>query len=75
MLRDELLTIQEAADTCKISIRTMYRWLAVGRLPAVRIGNVTRIRRTDMETFLENHLSKAPIKQTGRVLRESSNDT
>ena len=61
----ELLTVQEAADVCKVSIRPLFRWLADGRLPAVRIGNVTRIRRTDLEDFLERLLSRSPKRVGG----------
>ena len=66
----ELLTVQETADACKVSVRTMFRWLAKGRLPAVRVGNVTRIRCSDLEAFLENHLSETPKKQEGYAPRE-----
>jgi len=59
----ELLTIQETADNCRVSVRTVFRWLAAERLPAVRIGNVTRVRLSDLEVFLEEHLSNAPKMQ------------
>lgn len=54
----DLLTVQEAADACKISIRTMFRWLRDGKLPAVRIGKVTRIRHADLVEFIDAHLNK-----------------
>ena len=63
----DLLTVQEAADACRVSLRTMFRWLKEGRLPAVRVGNVTRIRLVDLEEFIASHLSEVP---KGNIVRE-----
>jgi len=35
-LKDELLTVAEAATLLKVTPHTIYRWIANGRLPAVR---------------------------------------
>lgn len=34
----ELIGLQEAADQCDVSYRTVRRWVAEGRLNAVRVG-------------------------------------
>jgi excisionase family DNA binding protein len=34
----ELIGLQEAADRCGVDYRTMRRWIAAGRINAVRIG-------------------------------------
>lgn len=34
----ELIGLQEAADYCDVSYRTVRRWVASGRLNAVRVG-------------------------------------
>ena len=67
MVCPEFLTVQETADALRISIRTVYRWLAAGRLPAVRVGNVTRIRRVDLDAFVHAHLSEAPQPTVDRA--------
>ena len=63
MCNIDVMTVQEAADICKVSLRTVFRWLCEGKLPAVRIGNVTRIRRVDLEAFFEDYLSETPSWQ------------
>ena len=55
--KNEMLTVSEVADICRISPRTVFRWLSKGQLQAVRIGNVTRIRREDLEAFFQAHLT------------------
>jgi len=34
-----LLTIQEVADWAKVSTKTIYRWIADNKIPAIRLGN------------------------------------
>lgn len=34
----ELIGLREAADRCGVHYRTVRRWIADGRLPAVRVG-------------------------------------
>jgi excisionase family DNA binding protein len=36
-----LLMIQEVADWAKVSTKTVYRWIADNRIPAVRLGDRT----------------------------------
>ena len=36
-----LLTIQEVADWAKVSTKTVYRWIADDKIPAIRLGNRT----------------------------------
>jgi excisionase family DNA binding protein len=49
-LKDELLTVAEAAALLKVSRHTIYRWIAEGRLPAVRYSRrVVRLRRHEVE--------------------------
>ena len=36
--RRELIGLQEAADRCGVHYRTIRRWVADGRLDAVRVG-------------------------------------
>lgn len=52
---EELLTTIEAATFCKVSPRTLERWIASGLLPVVRVGKVRRIRASDLRTLLTPH--------------------
>jgi excisionase family DNA binding protein len=49
----ELLTVQETAALLKVSDGTVRRHVATGRLPAVRVGRLIRIRREAVERFFQ----------------------
>ena len=40
--------------------RTVYGWLRRGKLPALKLGRLWRIRREDLEAFLEGARARAP---------------
>lgn len=52
-----LLTVHEVADLFQVSSRTVFRWMERGWLPAIRVGNITRIRPEDLEAFFDAHRS------------------
>lgn len=53
MAESEQLTVKEVLDEWKISRRTLYNWIQEG-LPVTRLSQRTiRIRRGDLERFLE----------------------
>jgi excisionase family DNA binding protein len=49
----ELLTVQETAKILKVSQMTVRRYIASGKLSAVRIGRTVRIRREALENAIE----------------------
>jgi excisionase family DNA binding protein len=53
--QSNLMTITEVAEYFRISEQTVYRWLSRGILTAIRVGNVTRIRREDLQAFIDAH--------------------
>ncbi len=54
---EQMLTVPDIAELCKVSARTVYRWIAEQGLPVVQIGGVTRIRPADLEVFFQTHYS------------------
>lgn len=52
-MEDEFYTPEEVAALLKVSRQAVYNWIARGRLKAVKAERVTRIRRADLETFLQ----------------------
>lgn len=49
----EFCTVTEAARVLDVSRTTVWRWIAEGRLPALRLGGRTiRIRKPDVEKML-----------------------
>ncbi|TMJ93239.1 MAG: helix-turn-helix domain-containing protein [Actinobacteria bacterium] len=47
-----LLRVEEVAERLRVKAPTVYRWIADGRLPAVRFSRIVRVRDTDLEAFL-----------------------
>jgi excisionase family DNA binding protein len=48
-----LLTVDETAATLRLSIRSVRRLIADGKLATVRIGRVIRIRETTLLALIE----------------------
>jgi excisionase family DNA binding protein len=50
----ELIGLQEAADYCDVSYRTVRRWIADGRINAVRVGpRLLKVSADDLDAFLQ----------------------
>ncbi len=49
----EFLTTDEVLGYLRINARTVYRLIRTGELPAVRIGRQWRIRRCDLDTWID----------------------
>ena len=47
----EWLTTGQVADYLQVSVSTVYRWVAEGRLPAYKIGNTRRFRRDEVDAL------------------------
>jgi excisionase family DNA binding protein len=52
---DHFLTTEEVLDYLQVNLRTVYRLIKAGRIPAVRVGRQWRFRRKDIETWLESN--------------------
>jgi len=51
--QEMFLTPQEVADTLKVSIFTVRRWIGQKELPAYKVGRGWRIARTDFDHWLQ----------------------
>jgi excisionase family DNA binding protein len=52
----EWLTVQTAADRASVSTKTVRRWMdRSDSLPYTRVDGVVRIRRQDLDAWLERH--------------------
>lgn len=56
-MSQDLMTIEEAARLLGVSHLTVYRLIKRGRLRALRVGRDFRIRRSDMDRYLDARLS------------------
>ena len=53
---DQLLTVKEAAKTLAVTEAAIRKWLYQRRLPGVKVGRLTRVRREDVEAVIAHGL-------------------
>jgi len=63
----EDLTPREVADELGVTVRTVQRWIAGGRLPASRIGSRVRVSRSSLATVAEGAEPRRWHTLRGRV--------
>ena len=51
-LTPQLLTPDEAAEVCRVSTKTIYRWVKSGDLKAIRLGRIIRITVCELNHFI-----------------------
>lgn len=54
-----LMKVPEVAEQTGLATSYVWRLVAQGELPVVRIGRTVRIRPVDLERFIEERLSNA----------------
>ena len=54
-LPSRMLLVQEIADHCQVSERTVWRWIRGGELKVCRFGRCTRISEKDFAKFLRGN--------------------
>jgi excisionase family DNA binding protein len=57
--RARFLTVAEVAATLRVSNMTVYRLIAAGQLPAVRVGKSYRLREDDVDKYLADRYTEA----------------
>lgn len=53
--KEEYVTIREAADYLRVSLRTAYRWIDQGKLKYFRAGSSTRIPLSELDRFISEN--------------------
>jgi excisionase family DNA binding protein len=52
------LTTEEVLEYLQVNLRTVYRLIKAGKIPAVRVGRQWRFRKRDIDGWLENQRSR-----------------
>src|SRR5690349_17925792 len=52
MSEDHFLTTEEVLDYIQVNLRTIYRLIKAGKIPAVRVGRQWRFRKHDIDAWL-----------------------
>jgi excisionase family DNA binding protein len=54
MVDEGFLTTEEVLEYLQVNLRTVYRLIKAGRIPAVRVGRQWRFRKRDIDAWLES---------------------
>src|SRR6185295_5237651 len=60
------VTTEDVLDYLHINVRTIYRLIRAGRLPAYRVGRQWRFRRHDLEHWLQTQRRTRPAQNGHR---------
>jgi excisionase family DNA binding protein len=56
---ESFLTTAEVLDYLQVNLRTVYRLIKAGKIPAVRVGRQWRFRKRDIDAWLESQRPRA----------------
>ncbi|MCK4546456.1 MAG: helix-turn-helix domain-containing protein [Candidatus Eisenbacteria sp.] len=54
----EIMTLPEVAKHLGVSERTIYDWAQKGKIPAAKLGNAWRFKRSEIDHWNENKRAK-----------------
>ena len=59
MADEGFLTTEDVLEYLQVNLRTVYRLIKAGRIPAIRVGRQWRFRKRDIDAWLESQRSRA----------------
>lgn len=63
----DIMTVEQVADYLQLNKLTVYKYVRDGRLPASKLGKSYRIRKADVDWFLDNAKQTAPRSAPARA--------
>jgi excisionase family DNA binding protein len=58
MIDETFLTTEEVLEYLQVNLRTVYRLIKAGKIPAVRVGRQWRFRKSDIDGWLDSQHSR-----------------
>src|SRR3954471_15831713 len=59
MIDETFLTTEEVLEYLQVNLRTVYRLIKAGKIPAVRVGRQWRFRKRDIDAWLDTQRTHA----------------
>ena len=59
MIDESFLTTEEVLEYLQVNLRTVYRLIKAGKIPAIRVGRQWRFRKRDIDAWLESQRPRA----------------
>ena len=73
MMDESFLTTEEVLEYLQVNLRTVYRLIKAGKIPAVRVGRQWRFRKRDIDAWLETQRPRGSRSaQSSPAPRQSS---
>ena len=66
MIDESFLTTEEVLEYLQVNLRTVYRLIKAGKIPAVRVGRQWRFRKRDIDAWLENQRARGARRRPRR---------
>src|SRR5205809_3059219 len=64
MIDESFLTTEEVLEYLQVNLRTVYRLIKAGKIPAVRVGRQWRFRKRDIDAWLESQRPRGGTRAT-----------
>jgi excisionase family DNA binding protein len=61
---ETFLTTEEVLEYLQVNLRTVYRLIKAGKIPAVRVGRQWRFRKRDIDGWLDSQRARGGARQT-----------
>jgi excisionase family DNA binding protein len=72
MMDESFLTTEEVLEYLQVNLRTVYRLIKAGKIPAVRVGRQWRFRKRDIDAWLESQRPRMAARATSSLPRVSA---
>jgi excisionase family DNA binding protein len=67
MIDETFLTTEEVLEYLQVNLRTVYRLIKAGKIPAVRVGRQWRFRKSDIDAWLDSQHSRSGSRPSGEM--------
>ena len=61
MIDETFLTTEEVLEYLQVNLRTVYRLIKAGKIPAVRVGRQWRFRKSDIDAWLNSQQTRPAV--------------
>jgi excisionase family DNA binding protein len=65
MIDETFLTTEEVLEYLQVNLRTVYRLIKAGKIPAVRVGRQWRFRKRDIDAWLDSQRPRGGSRGAG----------
>ena len=69
MIDETFLTTEEVLEYLQVNLRTVYRLIKAGKIPAVRVGRQWRFRKRDIDAWLDSQRPRGAARVGGDAPR------